>query len=48
MRPGLLRVNLVQRAQNHVVHLDPNWALPVVFTLPKIGMRRREASDAVR
>lgn len=39
--------NLVQSTQSKVVHLNPDWPLPVVLALSELRMRCRQATKAV-
>ena len=38
---------LVQGTENHVIHLDPDGALPVVLALSELGMRCGQTAEAV-
>ena len=40
--------DLVERREREVVHLDPDRALPVVLALAELGVRCRQAAEAVR
>ena len=38
----------MKRGKREIIHLDPDRALPVVLALAELGMRRRQAAEAVR
>ena len=40
--------DLIERGEREVVHLDPDRALPVVLALAELGVRCRQAAEAVR